>query len=79
MDDKLFNEVKKVLSKQLRKPEDIIKPESKIIDDLGADSLNILMLLMTIEEDFGIKVPDEELADFRTVGDVVSFLEKQSK
>lgn len=78
MDDKLFNEVKKVLAKQLRKPEDIIKPESKIIDDLGADSLNILMLLMTIEEDFGIKVPDEELADFRTVGDVVSFLEKQS-
>ena len=79
MDDKLFNEVKKVLAKQLRKPEDIIKPDSKIIDDLGADSLNILMLLMTIEEDFGIKVPDEELADFRTVGDVVSFLEKQSK
>ena len=79
MDDKLFNEVKKVLAKQLRKPEDIIKPESKIIDDLGADSLNILMLLMTIEEDFGIKVPDEELADFRTVSDVVSFLEKQSK
>ena len=35
------------------------------------------MLLMTIEEDFGIKVPDEELADFKTVGDVVSFLEKQ--
>ena len=79
MDDKLFYEVKNVLAKQLRKPEDIIKPESKIIDDLGADSLNILMLLMTIEEDFGIKVPDEELADFRTVGDVVSFLEKQPK
>ena len=77
MNEKLFEEVKKVLAKQLRKPEDIIKPESKIIDDLGADSLNILMLLMTIEEDFGIKVPDEELADFRTVGDVVSFLESQ--
>ncbi|MBO4424136.1 MAG: acyl carrier protein [Spirochaetales bacterium] len=78
MNENLFNEVRKVLAKQLRKPEDIIKPESKIIDDLGADSLNILMLLMTIEEDFGIKVPDEELAVFKTVGDVVSFLEKQS-
>ena len=77
MNENLFNEVRKVLAKQLRKPEDIIKPESKIRDDLGADSLNILMLLMTIEEDFGIKVPDEELADFKTVGDVVSFLEKQ--
>ena len=77
MNENLFNEVRKVLAKQLRKPEDIIKPESKIIDDLGADSLNILMLLMTIEEDFGIKVPDEELAVFKTVGDVVTFLEKQ--
>lgn len=77
MNDKLFAEVKTVLAKQLRKSEDIIKPESRIIEDLGADSLNILMLLMTIEEDFGIKVPDEELADFRTVGDVVSFLESQ--
>ena len=79
MNEKLFNEVKTVLAKQLRKSEDIIKPESRIIEDLGADSLNILMLLMTIEEDFGIKVPDEELADFRTVGDVVSFLESQQK
>ena len=77
MNDKLFAEVKTVLAKQLRKSEDIIKPESRIIEDLGADSLNILMLLMTIEEDFGIKVPDEELADFRTVGDVVSFLESR--
>ena len=79
MNEKLFEEVRKVLAKQLRKPEDIIKPESRIIEDLGADSLNILMLLMTIEEDFGIKVPDEELADFKTVGDVISFLEMQSK
>ena len=79
MNEKLFNEVRTVLAKQLRKPEDMIKSESRIIEDLGADSLNILMLLMTIEEDFGIKVPDEELADFRTVGDVVSFLESQQK
>lgn len=79
MNEKLFNEVRTVLAKQLRKPEDMIKSESRIIEDLGADSLNILMLLMTIEEDFGIKVPDEELADFKTVGDVVSFLESQQK
>ena len=78
MDEKLFNDVKKVLAKQLRRPEEGITAESRIMEDLGADSLNILMLLMTIEEDFGIKVPDEELADFQTVGDVVSYLEKQS-
>ena len=71
--------MKKVLAKQLRKPEDSITAESRIMEDLGADSLNILMLLMTIEEDFGIKVPDEELVVFKTVGDVVSYLEKQSE
>lgn len=79
MDKKLFNDVKKVLAKQLRRPEEGITAESRIMEDLGADSLNILMLLMTIEEDFGIKVPDEELAVFKTVGDVVSYLEKQAK
>ena len=79
MDEKLFNDVKQVLAKQLRRPEDGITAESRIMEDLGADSLNILMLLMTIEEDFGIKIPDEELAVFKTVGDVVSYLEKQSR
>ena len=79
MNDTLFESVKKILIEQLHLEGKEITLDSKIIDDLGADSLNILMLLMTIEEDFGIKVPDEELADFRTVGDVVSFLEKQSK
>ena len=79
MDNNLFNDVRKVLAKQLRMPEEGITSESRIMEDLGADSLNILMLLMTIEEDFGIKVPDEELAEFKTVGDVVSFLEKQSR
>ena len=59
MDDKLFNDVKQVLAKQLRRPVEGITAESRIMEDLGADSLNILMLLMTIEEDFGIKVPDE--------------------
>ena len=78
MNEKLFNDVKKVLAQQLRRPEETITAESRIMQDLGADSLNILMLLMTIEEDFGIKVPDEKLADFQTVGDVVSYLEKQS-
>lgn len=79
MDDKLFNDVKQVLAKQLRRPVEGITAESRIMEDLGADSLNILMLLMTIEEDFGIKVPDEELAVFKTVGDVVSYLEKQPR
>ena len=73
----MFEEVRKILAKQLRISEDRIKPESRILDDLGADSLNIMMLLMTIEEDYGITIPDEKLADFTTVGDVVTYLDSR--
>ncbi|MBQ7172584.1 MAG: acyl carrier protein [Clostridia bacterium] len=75
----MFEEVRKVLAKQLRVDETIITPASKIKDDLGADSLDVLQLLMTIEEEMGIQVPDEELAAFNTVGDVVAYLESQKK
>ena len=71
----MFEEVKRVIAKQLRIDEAKVTMESKIKDDLGADSLDVLQLLMTIEEDMGITVPDEELATFDTVGDVVAFLE----
>jgi len=73
----MFEEVKKILAKQLRISEDRIKPESRILEDLGADSLNIMMLLMTIEEDYGIVIPDQELVTFKTVGDVVKYLDAQ--
>lgn len=73
----MFEEVRKVLAKQLRVDEATITPASKIKDDLGADSLDVLQLLMTIEDEMGIQVPDEELATFNTVGDVVSYLESQ--
>ena len=75
----MFEEVKKVLAKQLRVDEAKITMGSKIKDDLGTDSLDVLQLLMTIEEDMGITVPDEALATFNTVGDVVAFLESQKK
>ena len=71
----MFEDVKKALAKQLRISEDEITPESKIKDDLGADSLDILQLLMTIEEDCGITIPDEALADFETVKNITDYLE----
>ncbi len=73
----MFEEVKKILAKQLRISEDKITLESRILEDLGADSLNIMMLLMTIEEDYGIVIPDQELVNFKTVGDVVRYLDSQ--
>lgn len=71
----MLEEVRKALSKQLRIDMEKINADSKIKDDLGADSLDILQLLMTIEEDFGITIPDEELANFEKVSDVVAYLD----
>ena len=73
----MFDKVKAILAKQLRKDPAIITPESRIKRDLGADSIDILQLLMRIEDHYGIVIPDQELAKFETVGDVVAFLEKQ--
>lgn len=71
----MFEAVRTAMAKQLRIPADRITPASRIKEDLGADSLDILQLLMTIEEEMGITIPDEELASFRTVGDITAYLE----
>ena len=71
----MFENVKKVLAEQLKVSENEITPDSRIKDDLGADSLDILQLLMTIEETYGVQIPDEKLATFKTVGDIVFYLE----
>lgn len=73
----MFDELKKLLAKQLRIDETKVTPDAKIKDDLGADSLDILQLLMTLEEDHGITIPDEELATFETVSDIVEYLDGQ--
>lgn len=71
----MFEEVKEALVKQLKLGGKEITEESRIKEDLGADSLDVLQLLMTIEETYGIVIPDERLAEFKTVGDIVEYLE----
>ncbi|MBQ7474386.1 MAG: acyl carrier protein [Clostridia bacterium] len=73
----MFEEVAKIMRDQLKLGDKPIGPESRIKEDLGADSLDILQLLMTIEEERGIVIPDEELASFNTVGDIVGYLESR--
>ena len=73
----MFEKVKEILIKQLRPANTDITPESDIKKDLGADSLDILQLLMTIEDEYGITIPDEELATFEKVGDIVKYLESR--
>lgn len=77
--ENVFEEVQKIMAKQLRKPVESIQLDSQIKRDLGADSIDILQLLLRIEDDYGIMIPDEQLANFNTVGDVVAFLETLSK
>lgn len=72
----MFEDVKKILIEQLHLENVEVTPESKIGEDLGADSLDILQLLMTIEEEHGIVIPDEELATFEKVQDIVDYLEQ---
>ena len=72
----MFEKVKKILEKQLRLKEGVeVTLDSRIKEDLGADSLDVLQLLMAIEDEYGVDVPDEKLAEFSTVGDVVAYLE----
>ena len=71
----MFEKVKKIIAEQLKISEDKITMQSLIKDDLGADSVDILQLLMTLEEEHGIVIPDEKLAKFITVGDIVEYLE----
>ena len=73
----MFEEVQKILAKQLRIDASKVQMDSRIKEDLGADSLNILQLLMKIEDDYGIMIPDEKLAHFETVRDVVTYLDGQ--
>lgn len=75
----MFEEVQKILAKQLRKDPSSITLESRIKEDLGADSLNVLQLLMKIEDDYGIVIPDEKLAKFETVKDVVDYLDSMKE
>lgn len=76
----MLEKVQAIMAKQLRIADPAkITPDLLIQKDLGADSLDILQLLMKIEDEYGIVVPDETLAGFKTVGDVVAFLEKQAK
>lgn len=71
----MFEEVKEILIDQLYLTDVEVTPESRIKADLGADSLDILQLLLTIQEKKGIMIPDEELSKFDTVQDVVDYLE----
>ncbi len=74
-----FTKIKELIVEQLGVEADKVKPEASFIDDLGADSLDIVELIMAIEEEFDLEVPDEEAEKLKTVQDVISYLESKDK
>lgn len=71
----VFEKVKAILSEQFDVEEEKITADTNIADDLGADSLDVVDLLMSIEDEFEIEVPDEEVENIKTVGELVKYIE----
>ena len=71
----MFEELAKILAEQLGISPSEIKPESDILKELGADSLDVAELLMTLEENTGKTIPEEKVTGLKTVGDVVKMIE----
>ena len=77
--DEIFEQVKSILVETLSVDEDKVSMEARFQEDLETDSLDLVELVMTMEEDFGIKISDEEAAEIKTVGDAVDFVMKRAE
>lgn len=69
--------IKEIIADQLGVEAEKITPEAKFVDDLGADSLDVVELIMAFEEEFGIEIPDEDAEKIQTVGDVINYLKEK--
>jgi acyl carrier protein len=76
LSDALFNKIKGIITEQLGVAVDKIVPEASFTDDLGADSLDVVELVMAFEEEFNIEIDDDSAGKIRTVKDVVEYIEK---
>ncbi len=72
----VFERVQKIICEQFELDADRVTMESNLINDLGADSLDVIDLAMSIEDEFDIEVPDDEIDNIKTVGDIVRFIDE---
>ncbi len=75
----LEQRIKEIIADQLGVEVDKLNPNAKFVEDLGADSLDVVELVMAFEEEFGIEIPDEDAEKIRTVGDVIDYLKGRVK
>jgi acyl carrier protein len=76
--EELLEKVKAVIVDQLNVEDDVVTEDASFVDDLGADSLDIVELVMALEEEFGISIPDEEAESIKTVGDAANYISTNS-
>ena len=79
MNNDIFEKLKAIAVNQIGIDEDKVKPESDIIKDLGADSLDVVELLISLEDDYGISIPEDDIVNVKTVQDIVDMIEKLEK
>ena len=73
----VFDKIKDIIVEQLDVEEDAVTMEASITEDLGADSLDVVDLVMSIEESFDVEIHDEEVENIKTVGDIVKYIENK--
>ena len=73
----VFDKIKDIIVEQLDVEEDAVTMQTSITEDLGADSLDVVDLVMSIEESFDVEIPDEEVENIKTVGDIVKYIENK--
>jgi len=74
----IFEKIKEILVEQLDVEEDKVTAEASVVEDLGADSLDLVDLVMTIEEEFDVEISDDQVDVIKTVGDIVKYIEENA-
>ena len=75
----LSERVNSIVTDQLGVDKESLSPEANLLDDLGADSLDVVELVMALEEEFGIEVPDDDVENMRTIRDIVQYIEARAE
>ncbi|MCR5809154.1 MAG: acyl carrier protein [Clostridiales bacterium] len=71
----MFEEIRSAIALQLNVPEENITLDTRFVEDLKADSLDLVELVMDLEDRYGVEIPDEQLAEVKTVGDIIEIIE----